>query len=119
MIRYGEPPYLECSSKGDKRFSAFWARIGGRGNMSIEQIYQAAKILEDGSTGHPIFRAKGKTAKNAAECARLYSALWNEYMAEHPELLEVLRAASGVSDIFGQPGRCCQATELWRIRNNR
>ena len=35
---------------------------------------------------------------------------------ENPGLLDVLRAASGLSDIFGQPGHCCQATELWRIR---
>ena len=27
MIKIGEAPFLECSSKGDKRFSAFYARI--------------------------------------------------------------------------------------------
>lgn len=34
------------------------------------------------------------------------------------ELLRVIRAYPGLSDIFGQPGHVCQATELWRIRND-
>ena len=48
MIKHGTAPFWECSSKGDKRFSAFYARVDGR---SIEEQYQAAKIFEDGSTG--------------------------------------------------------------------
>jgi hypothetical protein len=42
--------------------------------------------------------------------------LWDQYIAENPELLEVLKAATGVSDVFGKAGSVCQATELWRIR---
>jgi hypothetical protein len=114
MIKHGQAPYLECSSRGDRRFSAFYAQVNGR---SIETIYQASKIFEDGSTGLSWKQAKGRRATNMAECARLYSALWDQYIAEHPELLSVLLNASGVSDIFGQSGHCCQATELWRIRD--
>jgi hypothetical protein len=117
MIRHGDPPYLECSSKGDRRFSAFYARIHARGNRSIEDIFQGAKVFSDGSTGLGWREAKGRQAVNADECAQLYSQLWDEYLDEHPELLRVIRAASGLSDIFGQVGHCCQATELWRIRN--
>lgn len=117
MIRHGEAPFLECSTKGDRRFSAFAARIRGRGGKSIEDIYQASKRFADGSTGLTWRQAKGRTPVNADECRALYSRLWDEYIAEHPELMSVLRAASGLSDIFGQRGRCCQATELWRIRN--
>lgn len=113
MIRHGIAPFLECSSKGDKRFSAFYARVNGR---SIEDQYQAAKIFADGTTGLSWRAAKGRLAVNQAECAALYSRLWDQYIAAHPELHPVLLAASGVSDIFGQPGRVCQATELWRIR---
>jgi hypothetical protein len=51
MIKIGNPPYLECSSKGFKPFSAFYARIKSRDNKSIEELYQAYKIFEDGSTG--------------------------------------------------------------------
>ena len=117
MIRHGKPPYLECSSKGDKRFSAFYARIKGRGNQRIEDIYQAAKVFEDGTTGLCWKRAKGRKAINQEEVTQLYSKLWDEYIAENPELLHVLHQATGVQDLFGQPNHCCQATELWRIRN--
>lgn len=51
MLKYGEPPYLECSTKGDKRFSPFCARIESRRAMTIESIYQGAKIFADGTTG--------------------------------------------------------------------
>jgi hypothetical protein len=113
MIRHGVAPFLECSSKGDKRFSAFHARVNG---VSIEAWYQSEKVFEDGSTGLNWRDAKGREAENQEEVAALYYMLWDRYIAEHPELLEVLRNASGLSDIFGQTGRVCQATELWRIR---
>jgi hypothetical protein len=101
MIRHGEPPFLECSSKGDKRFSAFYAEIKCLGNRRIEAVFQAAKIFEDGSTGLSIKEAKGRKAVNSDELQVLYSELWNTY----------------ISEIFGQTGHVCQATELWRIRN--
>jgi hypothetical protein len=117
MIRHGEAPFLECSSRGDKRFSAFYARIKGRGGETIETIYQASKVFEDGTCGLSWREAKGRKAINQRFCGRLYSQLWDEYIAENPELLAVLKAATGLSDLFGQEGHCCQATELWRIRN--
>ncbi len=116
MIRHGRPPYLECSSKGERYLSAFSARIRARGNRSIEEIYQAAKVFADGSTGKGWREAKGKVAVNAEEVRGLYSDLWDEYMAENPELLSKITAASGLSDLYGQAGHACQATELWRIR---
>lgn len=112
MLRHGKPPFLECSSRGDRRFSAFFARVDGR---SIEEHYQRAKLL-DPPVGH--WRsAKGRTALNGAEVRLLYATLWDRYIDENPALWAVLRQATGVSDIFGQPGSVCQATELWRIRN--
>ena len=116
MIRHGKAPFLECSSKGDKRFSAFYARIKRRDNKSIEEIYQAAKVFDNGYTNLHWKQAKGKKPVNIEECKKLYSELWDEYIAENPDLLVPLCSASGVSDIFGQPERACQATELWRIR---
>jgi hypothetical protein len=115
MIRHGIAPYLECSSKGDKRFSAFYAVVNGK---TIEEQYQAFKIFEDGSTGLNWRAAKGRRAVNQEEATKFYSELWDKYIEEHPELLNVLRKATGLSDIFGQSGHCCQATELWRIRND-
>jgi hypothetical protein len=117
MIRHGNPPFLECSSRGDRRFSAFHARIRARGARSIEDLYQAAKVFADGRTGLGWRDAKGRKAINQAACTALYSALWDDYIAENPDLLAVIRSASGLSDMFGQVGHCCQATELWRIRN--
>lgn len=119
MIRHGSPPYLECSSRGVKTLSAFNARIRKRHYRSIEEIYQGAKILEDGSTGHTWKVAKGKRAINQEEVAQLYSQLWDEYIEENPELLTLIKHATGLSDIFGQAGHVCQATELWRIRNGK
>lgn len=72
MIRHGVAPFLECSSKGDKRFSAFYAQVNGN---SIEDQYQAAKVFADGSTGLYWRDAKGKKAVNAQACAMLYSQL--------------------------------------------
>ena len=118
MIKPGEAPYLECSSRGDKRFSAFYARLKIYDNRSIEEIYQARKVFEDGSTGLTWRQAKGRKPVNIDEVRRLYSYLWDMYIIENPELLQVLLDASGVSDMFGQKGHQCQATELWCIRQN-
>lgn len=114
MIKHGEAPYLECSSRGDRRLSAFYAVVNGK---TIEEQYQAAKVFDDGTTGLHWRKAKGRKAVNQIECSRLYSSLWDQYIKEHPELLDVIRSATGLSDRFGQPGHCCQSTELWRIRN--
>jgi len=113
MIRHGKAPYVECSSAGDKRFSAFYAIVNGK---SIEEQYQAAKIFEDGTTGLGWRAAKGKAAVNMSEVTKLYGMLWHQYILEHPELLPVLARATGLSDRYGQPGHVCQATALWQIR---
>ncbi len=118
MIRHGKPPYLECSSKGDKRFSAFFARIKCCGNKTIEEIYQSCKVFEGRITNLSIKEAKGKQAINMEFAHKVYSMLWDIYLDENPELLPILQSSTGVSDIFGQEGHACQATELWRIREN-
>lgn len=115
MMKYGKSPYLECSSKGDKRFSPFYARVNGK---SIEEQYQGSKVFEDGSTGLSWQKAKGRKAVNLEECISLYDKLWRQYIAEHPDLLIVLKQASGLSDMFAQPGSINQAEVLWRIRND-
>lgn len=114
MIKIGTPPYLECSSKGDKRFSAFYAKINGK---SIEEQYQAAKIFEDGSTGLTWKEAKGRKPVNHRTVSILYKELWKKYLLENPHLLRGLKQQSGLSDMFGQKGHNCQATILWELRN--
>lgn len=115
MIRHGIAPFLECSSHGDRRFSAFYAIVR---RYSIEQRYQSGKLFDEDPQGFMNWRkAKGRKATNQHICTQLYSDLWDEYIEENPHLLDVLKKATGLSDIFGQEGHCCQATELWRIRN--
>jgi hypothetical protein len=113
MVRHGIAPFYECSSKGDRRFSAFYARLDGK---SIEEIYQGAKVFHGGLTGLSPQQAKGKRAQNMDEVRKLYSDLWDRYIAENPKLLDILLKVPGLSDVFGTPGNACQATELWRIR---
>ncbi len=113
MVRCGKAPFLECSSRGDKRFSAFYARVNGR---SIEGRYQAAKVFADGSTGLGWREAKGRKPINIGEVSRLYEELWRVYLEENPELLIFLREQTGLSDVFGQSGHNCQATVLWKLR---
>lgn len=118
MIKVGTDPFLECSSKGDTRFSAFYAKVKWGGQYrSIEDIYQGSKVFEGGITNLPWRQAKGLVAINMDECAILYSKLWDQYFEENPELLDVIKEYNGFSDIFGQKGRQCQAIEIYRIRN--
>lgn len=116
MIRVGSPPFLECSSKGDKRFSAFYARLPS--GWSIEERYQAFKVFEDGSTGLSWREAKGRKATNQAEAAVYYKKLWAAYLKDKPALIDILCKATGLSDMFGQESHVCQATTLWKLREN-
>lgn len=115
MIKFGNSPYLECSLKGDKRFSAFYATIGG---TSIEALYQGYKVFPDGITGLSCNAAKGRTPSNLIQCRLYYTMLWYAYIIDHPELHLILMGAPGLSDMFGQAGHACQAEELWKIRQD-
>jgi len=118
LIRIGEPPYLECSSRGDKRFSAFYAKVNGK---PIEVLYQKAKIFPDGSTGLTWKEVKkrqkaGEMPVNIEELTELYKALWRDYLKNNPSYVRILKRASGLSDVFGQEGHNCQAITLWELR---
>lgn len=119
MLIFGTEPILEVSSRGDKRFSAFYARIKRRNNKSIEELYQARKMFEGGISGLSIKEAKGKQPINIEDCRSFYSQLWNEYLDENPEFLIELSQYNGFSDIFGQRGHVCQAEEVYRICKER
>lgn len=116
MLTRGSAPFLECSTHGDRRFSAFVARPRSLGGRSIEEAYQGMKILPDGRTGLDWRTAKGKPCINKAECIAAYDRWWLEWVREQ-NLLPVLLAAPGLSDKFGREGSVCQAEVLWRIRN--
>lgn len=116
MVKHGQAPFLECSSQGNRKLSAFYARPRSLAGKSIEEAYQAMKVFSDGSTGLNWRLAKGKKAVNQKECAEQYEQWWREYLSEHPELSSLVKSSSGLSDRFGQVGHVCQATTLWRIR---
>lgn len=114
MIRFGNFPFLECSSRGDKRFSAFYAKIKSRDNKCIEEIYQCSKII-NGKKVNSWREGKGRKADNCKELADLYYKLWQEYFEENPNLLEVIKKYNGFSDIFGKKGCNCQAECIYNI----
>lgn len=71
MIYHGKPPFLECSSAGDKRFSAYFAKLRSYGGKSIEEIYQSAKVFSCGATGLSIKDWKTRIRSNS------YPKSWN------------------------------------------
>lgn len=115
MLKYGYFPFLECSSKGDKRFSAFYARIKCMDNKSIEEIYQCSKVV-NGKKCKSWREGKGRVPENSEEMKGLYGKLWRIYFKENPELLEVIKKYNGFSDIFGRFGCNCQAYEIFKIK---
>ncbi len=74
----------ECSSKGDKRFSAFYARL--EDGRTIEQHYQCdVKGYDPGGTNWKL--GKGKPPLNpATDTLREYRALWWKYLKRNPDL---------------------------------
>ena len=83
MIHHGSPPHLECSSRGDQRFSALYARIIARDLRTIEEIYQSSKEFEPDTAGVDAAghvrdwrSAKGKRAKNQKFLLPFYETLW-------------------------------------------
>jgi hypothetical protein len=115
MVKYGEKPFLECSSKGDSRFSAFYARIKSKDNKSIEELYQASKKFPGGITGLTWREAKGRKSINQSEVRRIYRELWVEYFNENPYLIDFILKYKGFTDYYGQPNHACQAEEIYAI----
>ena len=107
---------LQCHSKGDKRFSALYAKVTMRGiTCSIEQAYQSSKRLADGSVA-----GKGKRPDYVvepftnvqlpvSELTNLYTGLWVMYFTQHPELLEYAKKFDNFEDIFRGKSINCQA----------
>lgn len=116
MIRYGKAPYLECSSRGDRRFSSYYAELvmaGGR-RVSIEELYQYYKKFDDGDLR--VVGDNRRRALNQRDADLMFSLWWNIYIAQRPELLKLLVCVSGLSDAYGTRKHACAVTELWRIR---
>ncbi|MGG1659496.1 DarT1-associated NADAR antitoxin family protein [Brevibacillus sp. NRS-1366] len=112
---------LECSSKGDKRFSAFYAKVTIFGKFdSIENHYQLSKRFGDfvpstwkdakGKTPTH-FEVKGKSF-DLKYMSMWYDLLWVKYLDVHPELLEYAATFDDFNDIFKGKSINCQADSI-------
>lgn len=120
---------LECSSKGDKRFSAFYARVKAWNKVdSIENHYQLCKRFGD-YVPKTWKDAKGKTPTHIhlhgkdyelRFLEQWYKMLWIEYLDKHPELVEFASGYDEFNDIFKGKSINCQADVIRQyVKNGR
>jgi hypothetical protein len=118
---------LECSSKGDKRFSAFYAQVMVHGLLaSIETHYQRVKFKNKKChLSHTDYEPckKGEKVdiiliptknKNTIELdpkylTPWYKLLWVKYLDTNPVLVEYLKTYDDYSDMFKGKAINCQA----------
>ena len=105
---------LECSSTGDKRFSAFYAKVEFNGILNtIENHYQNCKRDAQGNPckkGQPVDHCViKKKVYPATALTPFYRYLWYKYLSEHPELVTYAKQFDTFTDKFR--GKCinCQA----------
>jgi len=113
---------LECSSKGDKRFSAFYAKVEVFGRYdSIENHYQLSKRF--GEDIPKTWRdAKGKQPTHLCingfdYCIKFteswYDLLWVKYLDANPNLVNIAKQFDDYHDIFkGKKSTVCQADTI-------
>lgn len=107
---------LECSTRGDKRFSAFGAYITINGKRDcIENFYQNAKrkanneVAGKGKPFHHFICPFCGLEFPGEEVSDLYKGLWIIYFNKHPELLIYAAQFDGFNDIFRGKSINCQA----------
>lgn len=105
---------LECSSAGDRRFSAFYAKVNFNGVYdTIENHYQKVKRGENNESV-----GKGKKVHHFVindrifepqELTAYYRLLWYTYLKQHPDLVAFAKQFDTFTDKFR--GKCinCQA----------
>ena len=126
-------PTLECSTKGDPRYSAVCAKING---ISIENRYQLCKrFFKDGCILHP---SSFKEAKHwqykiysflldfmvndqpySLECLSMYyNALWYVYLTKNPELINNAQKFNSFTDCYRKNNtKNCQADVIALVVN--
>ena len=112
---------LQCDSKGDKRFSAWHAKVSLKGTTrSIEEWYQESKRLTNNldEGPHAWREVKGKqvvgvdvfgTRLPAEMLTPWYWYLWGVYFIANPGLLEYARQFDTFTDTFRGKSINCQA----------
>lgn len=113
---------LECSSRGDRRFSALFARIEVFGRRAtIEEHYQMAKCFpwkpltwREAKGCRPTHLEIGGKVFPVSYLTAWYALLWLLYLDAHPELVEYARKFDDFSDSFARPG-CNSQAEMVRL----
>lgn len=112
---------LECSSKGCRYFSAFYAVVDVFGKVgSIEKHYQESKLFEvDGKIEHlDMKQAKGKKPVaihiedkvfQPKYLTAFYKLLWLKYLDNNPSLVEFAQQFNDYNDMFKGHSINCQA----------
>jgi hypothetical protein len=105
---------LECSSAGDKRYSAFYAKVIFNGVYdTIENHYQKVKRGKDGASvkkGEKVSYFIINTKRfEPTDLTAYYRLLWYSYFKQNPELVEYAKQFDTFTDKFR--GHCinCQA----------
>lgn len=113
--RYNKFNY-ECSSKGDARFSALYARLAD--GRTIEEAYQL-DVKGYRKYGNNWRLGKGKPPLRDVNLWEEYLALWKQWATENPELILDLKKQSAgrvLTDCFAST-RISQARALAEILN--
>ncbi|WP_440446624.1 DarT1-associated NADAR antitoxin family protein [Paenibacillus elgii] len=109
---------LECSSKGDKRFSAFYAKVVAWNKLdSIENHYQLCKRFGEfkpsswkGAKGkQPTHIELNGKQYDLMYLSQWYKMLWVKYLDDNPELVEYAKGFDDFNDIFKGKSLNCQA----------
>ena len=116
---------LECSSKGDTRFSAFSAKVKVFGKEdSIENHYQLSKrflvggfevrpqTFRDAKGKAPDFFSVGEMNFPTDMLGQWYKMLWLKYLDEHPELVAYAKGFDEFTDMFRGKAINCQADAI-------
>lgn len=123
---------LECSTVGDKRFSAFGAKVDIYNNNDlIEFHYQLSKRFDDvepiplnSDWEHKINyvkKIKGKTPTHfvvngvdfdVKYLEQWYNLLWCKYLDKHKKYIEYLSLFDDFNDVFKGKSVACQADSI-------
>lgn len=108
---------LECSSRGDKRFSAFYAKIRINGVLnSIEGHYQSVKRRYTGN--FIVTCRKGEKVDiiiinnkklEPKFLTPFYKLMWVDYLNANPDLVEYAKTYDDFNDMFKGKAINCQA----------
>ena len=112
---------LECSSNGDRRFSAFYAYTNLFGVYdSIENHYQKAKKFNNRTVKNPKGMEPDFIEVNGLKIESIYltnfyNFLWTKYLDENPDLVMFASKFKNFHDIFrGKNTINCQADAIYK-----